>query len=278
MSLTQAKLWVVATPLGNLGDFSPRAREVLQNAGLILAEDTRRSGLLFSRLELEHGRMVSSFDHNETSRIGLVLRTLEHGDDVAIISDAGTPLIADPGFPLVRACREAGFTVSPVPGPCAPIAALMACGLPTTPFTFLGFLPRKTSDIRAALAPYALLKTTLVFFERKNRLSASLDVASGVLGSREYCIARELTKTFEEFMFGTLGSGTQVDFEAVRGECTVLIAPGDDPTRTEDPDVMLVIDEEIRRGGRPREVAKRVCQRVFGWTAKEIYALLQQRS
>jgi 16S rRNA (cytidine1402-2'-O)-methyltransferase len=272
----QAKLWVVATPLGNLGDFSPRAAEVLQGAGLILAEDTRRAGLLFQRLGLTHGRMVSSFDHNESSRIGLVLSTLEQGEHVALISDAGTPLIADPGFPLVRACRDAGFAVSPVPGPCAPIAALMASGLPTTPFTFLGFMPRKGSDIRATLEPFARLKTTLVFFERKNRLLQSLRVAFETLGPRNYCVARELTKTHEEFIFGLLPLDQDADLDSLLGECTVLIAPGEEPARTDEGDVVRMIQEEYLRGGRPRDVAKRVCARVAGWTAKDVYALLQR--
>ena len=276
MSSTQAKLWVVATPLGNPGDLSPRAAEILQSAGLILAEDTRRAGLLFQRLGLKHGRMVSSFDHNESSRIGLVVSVLEKGEDVALISDAGTPLIADPGFPLVRACRDAGFAVSPVPGPCAPIAALMASGFPTTPFTFLGFMPRKGSDIRSTLAPFASLKTTLVFFERKNRLSSSLGVAFDVLGKRDYCVARELTKTHEEFIFGMLTPDQGADLDGLLGECTVLIAPGEEPARTHETDVMAVIEDEQRLGGRPREVAKRVCKRVSGWTAKDIYALLQK--
>ncbi|GAU09963.1 16S rRNA (cytidine(1402)-2'-O)-methyltransferase [Desulfoplanes formicivorans] len=279
MSLTQAKLWVVATPLGNPGDMSPRAVKTLESAGLILAEDTRRAGLLCQRLGIDHGRMVSSFDHNENSRIPLVLETLAQGRDVALISDAGTPLIADPGYVIVRACRQAGFPVSPVPGPCAPIAALMTCGLPSTPFTFLGFLPRKPNDIRATLTPFADVQTTLVFFERKNRLAVSLGVAREVLGGRLYCVARELTKTHEECITGSLDNDQDLERLAtmdIRGECTVVIGPADvSRTRSDESRVRDILREELAQGGKPRAVAKRVAARVSGWSAKDVYAMQQ---
>jgi 16S rRNA (cytidine1402-2'-O)-methyltransferase len=155
-----ARLWVVATPLGNPGDLSPRAREVLAAADLLLAEDTRRAGLLFQRLGIRSKGFLSLFEHNEEARIGTVLAALERGESVALFSDAGTPLLSDPGFRLVRACREAGFAVSPVPGPSAPAAALSASGLPPQPFVFLGFLPRKDGDIRRFLEPFAALPAT----------------------------------------------------------------------------------------------------------------------
>ncbi|PIE66229.1 MAG: 16S rRNA (cytidine(1402)-2'-O)-methyltransferase [Desulfobacterales bacterium] len=281
MSLTHGKLWVVATPLGNLGDMSPRGTEILASAALILAEDTRRAGLLCQRLGISHRRMVSAFDHNESSRISLVLATLSQGDDVALISDAGTPLIADPGYVLVTACRQAGYEVSPVPGPCAPLAALMACGLPTTPFTFLGFLPRRPGHIRAALAPYAAIQTTLVFFERKNRLAASLPLAHEVLGPRPYCVARELTKVHEEFILGTLGHDEDQALDAleeIKGECTVVIGPGmSSPQPASVSQVLSLLAEEGLQGGKPKAVARRVAARLEGWTPKEVYALHQGR-
>lgn len=279
MSLTQAKLWVVATPLGNLGDMSPRAVTTLKSAELILAEDTRRAGLLCQRMGIDHGRMVSSFDHNESSRISLVLDTLARGRDVALISDAGTPLIADPGYVIVRACRQAGYPVSPVPGPCAPIAALMTCGLPSTPFTFLGFLPRKPNDIRSALAPFASIQTTLVFFQRKNRLAGSLHLAREVLGGRLYCVARELTKTHEEFITGALDNDEdlkRLETLDIKGECTVVIGPArDSGKRSHESRVRDVLLEEMDRGGKPRAIAKRVVARVSGWSAKDVYAMAQ---
>ena len=214
MSLTQATLWVVATPLGNLGDLSPRAGEVLELADVVLAEDTRRTGLLFARVGLPKPRLMSLHEHNEQARIDTVLGLLHQGLRVAVVSDAGTPLIADPGYKVVRAVRTAGFPVVPVPGPAAPITALMACGLPPYPFTFLGFLPRKPGDIRKILTPFADLGMTLVFFERKSRVAVSLAVAFEVLGGREFCLARELTKEHEEFIHGRLGP--EVDFPELR--------------------------------------------------------------
>lgn len=281
MSSTQAKLWVVATPLGNPGDMSPRGTQVIQSAGLILAEDTRRAGLLCQRLGISHPRMVSAFDHNEASRVSLVVKTLAQGTDVALISDAGSPLISDPGYVIVRACRDAGYEVSPVPGPCAPIAALMVCGLPTTPFTFLGFLPRKESDIRAALAPYAAIQTTLVVFERKNRVPASLKIIREVLGHRSYCVARELTKTHEQCIVGSLEYDSDLEELAamdIKGECTLVIGPDESVREATDVSrVIEVIDEENVLGGKPRAIAKRVAARVEGWSAKDVYGIQQQR-
>lgn len=252
----------------------------METAGLILAEDTRRAGLLCQRLGISHGRMVSAFDHNESSRVPLVLETLAQGTDVAVISDAGTPLISDPGYVIVRACREAGYEVSPVPGPCAPIAALMACGLPTTPFTFLGFLPRKKSDIQATLAPYAAIQTTLVAFERKNRLPVSLGIAREVLGDRSYCVARELTKTHEQCIPGSLGNAADIESLAameIKGECTLVIGPGVSAGEpTDQQRVMELLDQEAASGDKPRAVAKRVAARVTGWTAKDVYAIQQR--
>jgi len=145
-------LFIVATPLGNTEDLSPRARRVLAAADAVLAEDTRRSGLLFQRLGLTARRFLSFHDHNEAQRLPQVLAWLAEGQSLALISDAGTPLLSDPGFRLVRAAREAGHAVVPVPGPSAPVTALSACGLPPQPFVFLGFLPRKPGEVRKTLA------------------------------------------------------------------------------------------------------------------------------
>ena len=156
MSSNSGTLWIVATPLGNPGDLSPRAREVLETADGILAEDTRRAGLLLSRCGLNVTTPFTSFhDHNEEARLPQVLELLQAGKTLALVSDAGTPLLSDPGYRLVRACRKAGIRVSPVPGPSAPVAALSASGLPPQPFVFLGFLPRKKAEQEAALRPYA---------------------------------------------------------------------------------------------------------------------------
>jgi len=272
---SDGKLWVVATPLGNTGDLSPRARNILMDADVILAEDTRRAGLLFKRLELErHGRLMSFFEHNEDKRLPKVLEFLGDGLSVALISDAGTPLLSDPGFTLVRACREQGFAVSPVPGPSAPVVALSASGLPPLPYTFLGFTPRRKSHTEKLFTTHRDTGATLVFFERKSRLAGTLEIASNVLGDREFCVARELTKEYEEFLRGTLGSLDEFDCE-LRGELTVIIAPAGESGPTSEEDILRLADEEREQGGKPKEIARRVAARATGWTAKEVYAALR---
>lgn len=267
-------LYVVATPIGNDGDLSPRAREVLTRADAVLAEDTRRAGLLFSRLGLvrEKKGFFSLHEHNEEGRIPQVVAMLGEGLAVALISDAGTPVLADPGYRLVRACREAGCRVVPVPGPFAPAAALSACGLPPAPFTFLGFLPRKSGDVKKLLARHAGSGASLVFFERKDRLAETLALAAQALGDREFAVCRELTKIHEEIFTGRLGA-LDVPKLAVLGEVTVVIGPealagGASPEAGLDPEAVMA--EERARGGKPREVARRVAERL-GASPKEIY-------
>ncbi|NCD25939.1 MAG: 16S rRNA (cytidine(1402)-2'-O)-methyltransferase [Deltaproteobacteria bacterium] len=267
-------LWVVATPLGNLGDFSPRARQVLEEAEVILAEDTRRAGQLLHLVGIAPKRLVSLHEHNETGRIADVLDWLRDGRRVAVVSDAGTPLIADPGYRLVAACRAQGLPVVPVPGPCAPIAALMASGLPPYPFVFLGFLPRKSGDARELLHGYTQIQATLVFFERKNRVPESLALAHQVLGEREFCLARELTKKHEQFISGRLGQPFECDDELL-GEVTVVIGPPHDVPSSTREDVLAVISTMKDRDQKPRDVARCVQARVRGWSVKQIYELLQ---
>ena len=268
-------LWVVATPLGNTGDLSPRARNVLENADVILAEDTRRAGLLFKRLELaKHGRLMSFFEHNEDKRLPKVLDFLEEGMDVALISDAGTPLLSDPGFTLVRACRDQGIAVKPVPGPSAPVTALSASGLPPLPYTFLGFAPRKKSLTEKLLAAHRDTGATLVLFERKSRLKGTLDIARDILGNREFCVARELTKEYEEFIRGTLNDLEGIDPD-LRGELTVIIGPAGETGEADEADIRRLLEEESEAGGKPKEIARRVADRCTGWTAKEVYALMR---
>jgi len=268
-------LWVVATPLGNSGDLSPRARAVLEDADVVLAEDTRRAGLLFKRLELaKHGRLMSFFEHNEDKRLPKVVGFLEDGLDVALISDAGTPLLSDPGFTLVRACRDRGIAVKPVPGPSAPVAALSASGLPPLPYTFLGFAPRKKSQTERLFKVHRDTGATLVLFERKSRLAGTLTIARDILGDREFCVARELTKEYEEFIRGALGGLDGVDLD-LRGELTVIIGPAGETGDSGEEEVLRLITEESESGGKPKEIARRVAGRAAGWTAKEIYALMR---
>ncbi len=273
MPFPSPRLWVVAGTLGNPGDFSPRAKEVLEGADLILAEDTRRAGLFFQRHGVApKGTLRSFFEHNEQERIPSVLSVLDQGRDVALISDAGTPLIGDPGYRLVRACRDAGVPVSPVPGPCSPVAALCASGLPPSPFTFLGFLPRQAGDQKRLFLSWAEAATTLIFFERNSRLRDTLERAQECLGPRELCLARELTKEHEQIILGRLENHQDMQWDP-RGEMTVLVGPPEAPEKTLDVDVDQMLSEE-KLTGPPKQVAARVAARAHGWSSKEVYARL----
>ena len=269
-------VWIVATPLGNLGDFSPRARQTLEAADVILAEDTRRAGHLLQLAGIGGRRLLSLHEHNEDSRIAEVLELLGQGLQVAVVSDAGTPLIADPGYRLVAACRKAGVSVVPVPGPCAPITALMASGLPPYPFVFLGFLPRKAGEVRALFGAYAHVPATLVFFERKNRVLPTLALAFEVLGEREFCLARELTKKHEQFINGRLGQALDMDGELL-GEVTVVLGPPEVEAATGEAEVLGLAKAMIGEGMRPKDAARAVRERTSGWTAKRIYELILEQ-
>ena len=184
--------------------------------------------------------------------------------------------MADPGYRLVRACRAEGIPVSVVPGPSAPVTALAGSGIPPQPFAFLGFLPRSRADREKTLAPFSNLQLTLIFFERKDRLAETLSVAHAVLGPRELCIARELTKIHEEYLTGRLEDG--IPPGELLGEITVVVGPPEAGSAETDRDTVLaLIEEERRSGGSPRDVARRVQTRTTGWTVKAIYAMLSAR-
>ena len=220
-------LSVVATPIGNLDDLSPRAREVLGCADRILAEDTRHTRKLLSLCGISAPQLVSLHEHNERGRIDQVLAWLASGEQLALVSDAGTPLISDPGYPLVRAVREAGYRVIPVPGACALIAALSASGLPTDRFVFEGFLPSRASARRETLARLRHEPRTLVFYESGHRIEQMLSDAMEIMGQeREVVVARELTKTFETFLGGTLEEvldAVRSDDNQRKGEFVVMV-------------------------------------------------------
>lgn len=275
MDTENGTLFIIATPLGNPGDFSPRASEIVAAADIVLAEDTRRTGLLLKTLGIAAKRLVSFHEHNEEARLPQVLSWLAQGRSVALVSDAGTPLLADPGYRLVRAAREAGHRVAPVPGPSALLAALSAAGLAPYPFSFLGFPPRGRSEAEALFTRFGATGATLVFFERKNRLGETLDAALSALGDRECVICRELTKTFEEFLPGRLSDFAGKDLELL-GEVTVVVGPGR-AGRSDEAEARRVAAEEAAAGGKPREAARRAVLRLSGWTAKELYAMLAAR-
>ena len=188
-------LYLVATPIGNLEDLSPRAVSTLREARLIAAEDTRVTRKLLAHFDL-HTSLTSYLEHNKLSKLDSILAALAQGD-VALVSDAGTPAINDPGYELVRAALAAGHSVCPIPGPSAPLAALAASGLPTAAFLYLGYLPRKSTDRRALLEQIAALSYTLIFLESPHRLLAGLADLEYSLGDRQIAVARELTKVHE---------------------------------------------------------------------------------
>ncbi len=227
MAANTGRLAVISTPIGNLGDLSPRAREELAAAELVAAEDTRRTGQLLTTLGLSRP-LVSLHEHNESERIGELLERLRGGARIALVSDAGTPLLSDPGFELVRRVAQEGVPVVAVPGPSAVTAALSIAGLPTERFTFEGFLPARLAERRARLAELAAETRTLVFFEAPHRIAESLEDMSAAFGAgRRAAVARELTKVFETVYRGTLATlagQARGDANFTRGEITVVVA------------------------------------------------------
>lgn len=232
--LQPGTLYLVATPLGNLEDITLRALRVLRECDVLAAEDTRRSGQLLAHFGIRKP-LVSYFRFNEARRSEEILERLRRGQTVALVTDAGSPGISDPGERVVRAALAAGFRVEPVPGPCALIAALTASGLPTEEFHFVGFLPHKSGQRRKALERLATLPGTLVLYESPHRLERLLGELAELMPERAVVLARELTKKFEEFLRGRPAELlSRVRQRAVRGELVVLIgpAPSDLPAAT----------------------------------------------
>lgn len=217
-------LYVVATPIGNLDDMTFRAVRILQNVGLIAAEDTRKSGRLLKHFEIETP-MTSYFEHNKRTKLDHILHTLATSD-VALISDAGTPGISDPGYKLVRAALDGGYEVVPIPGCSAIITALSVSGLPIDRFIFLGFLPRKAKERQRVLQDVVDTRETLIFYEAPHRIAETVQDLILVFGHRrEVVLARELTKRFEEFWRGDLAEAAEhLVTHTPRGEFTVLLA------------------------------------------------------
>lgn len=221
-------LYLVATPIGNLEDITLRALRVLREVSLIAAEDTRHTRTLLDHYQIATP-CISYHEHNKLARLDEILAALASGD-VALVSDAGTPALSDPGFELVGACIAAGYAVSPVPGPSAPVAALVASGLPTDRFAYVGFLPRRGAERRALLADMAELTLTLVCFEAPHRLLDALTDMLAILGDRRIVVANDLTKRYEELRRGTIAQLiSHFSLSRPRGEYTLVIegrAPG----------------------------------------------------
>lgn len=237
-------LWVVATPIGNLDDLTLRAVRVLGEADLVAAEDTRRTRILLDHLGLKKP-LVSYYDAVESRRAPELVERLLGGESIAIVSDAGTPLVADPGFRLVRAAIEAGVRVVPIPGASAPLALLACSGLPTGRFSFVGFLPSRATARRREIQALAGRTDTLVFFESPKRLVAALGDLAAILGPREAAVGRELTKKFEEVARGRLDElaarfAQRAATASVKGEIAIAVAGAPDPR-----------DAAAERGGGP---------------------------
>ena len=220
------KLYLVATPIGNLDDITLRALHILETVELIAAEDTRHTLRLLTHFGLRRP-LISLHAHNEQRQLATIVQRLAR-HDVALVSDAGTPALSDPGVRLVSAAVASGHEIVPVPGPSAVLAALVASGLPTNQFTFLGFLPRKRGELERLLREVGGARRTFVFFESPHRLMKTLAIMAATLGPRSLVVARELTKTHEEFLRGTAEALTE-HFQQVppRGELTVVVAGSD---------------------------------------------------
>jgi 16S rRNA (cytidine1402-2'-O)-methyltransferase len=265
-------LYVVATPIGNLDDISRRAVTTLADADLILAEDTRHSQRLLSHLGLRKP-MQSLHQHNEAAQTEKLLARLQAGEHLALISDAGTPLISDPGFPLVRAACEAGYRIIPIPGPSALITALSVSGLPCDRFVFEGFLPAKSKARISSLQALKKETRTLVFYESPHRIRDSLAAMGEVLGSeRQAVVARELTKTFEQIESGTLSSlfhWLEADEHHSRGEFVVMVAGTETAAENELIDseqLLTALLEEL-----PLSSAVKLTSRITGKPRNELY-------
>ncbi|MDH4744807.1 16S rRNA (cytidine(1402)-2'-O)-methyltransferase [Sphingomonas sp. CBMAI 2297] len=262
-------LYIVATPIGNLGDLSPRASEILLGADLVAVEDSRVTAGLFRHLGAK-GKMLPYHDHNaDAVRPGLVARMATEA--IALVSDAGTPLISDPGFKLVRDARAAGHPVTTIPGPCAAIAALTLAGLPTDRFLFLGFLPAKLHARAEAIAEIAGVRATLVLYESGPRLSACLAALAEGLGDREAAVAREISKKFEECVTGSLTQLAERYAEAPpKGEIVVVVAPPGAPAPASADDADAALAEALTR--LPASKAAGEVAKKLGLDRKALYA------
>ena len=255
---------------------SPRAVRILREATLIAAEDTRHTGTLLKHFEIQ-APLTSYFEHNKIKKLDRVLEALADGD-VALVSDAGTPAINDPGYELVRAALVAGFDVRPVPGPSAPISALTVSGLPTDSFLYLGYLPHKTSDRRKTVGQVADLPYTLIFLETPHRILNSLEDILSVLGDRRICVAREMTKLYEEYWRGSIGGAIEhFKSKEPRGEFTLVVEgkKAEDLLRWTEEELLEAIKKELQAGISAKEISAKLAES-SRWNKKEIYNLVNR--
>ena len=264
-------LYVVATPIGHLEDITLRAISTLRQVDLIAAEDTRRTG----RLLIAHGienQMISYHEHNERQRTGVLIAKLENGAQIALVSDAGTPGVSDPGYRLVEAAVSRGIPVVPIPGVCAAVSALSVAGLPTDSFLFVGFPARRKAKRLQQLRQLAGVPQTLIFYQSPRRVLRFLEEAEEVLGDRPAVLARELTKRHEEFLRGSLTRLiTQIKQRtAIKGECTLLVG-GAQASDAPGQDLEAALIEALDRSGKSLSEAAKELARKFDLPRKEIY-------
>ena len=265
-------LYLVATPIGNLEDMSPRAIRILREAKLIAAEDTRHTGKLLKHFEIETP-ITSYFEHNKLDKLDFILDKLLTGD-VALVSDAGTPAINDPGYELVRAALASNYDVRPVPGPSAPIAALTVSGLPTDSFLYLGYLPHKTSERHKRLEEVESQPYTLVFLESPYRIVEALEDILSILGNRKIFVGREMTKMFEEYWRGDAREGVgYFKSQSPRGEFTLVIEG-----KTTDKDekwtverLQSAIELELGNEKSAKDISANLAKQ-SGWNKRDIYS------
>jgi len=279
MSNASGVLYVVATPIGNLSDISRRAVEILAEVDLVAAEDTRHTKKLLDALNIHVRAMLSLHEHNERERLDRMLALLEEGRRIALVSDAGTPLISDPGFPLVARCREQGVQVVPVPGPSAVITALSVSGLPTDRFLFEGFLPRTASKRQDRLGHLRDFSSTMVFYESSHRILQTLTDMQALFGEeRQAVMARELTKAFETVISGTLARLVEIvtaDPNQQRGEFVVMVAGAEarpEMLGAEARRVLEAFADELS----PNRLAK-VAAKLYGGNKRDYYQYLLDR-
>lgn len=266
-------IYVVATPIGNLGDISARAKEILQEADVIACEDTRVTKKLFTLLGLSTCReFIKLEDHNEAAQAENLIELVRAGKAIAQVSDAGSPLISDPGYKLIRRCKEEGIEVFAVPGACALICALQLSGLPTSSFMFAGFIPNKDKARHDLFNRLKAIETTLVFYETANRIIKTLTAAAEIFGSREMAVAREITKVYEQCLNGT-AEELIAHFSAVepRGEMVLMIAPPKGDEGAAGLDVVTLLREELSKGTLKTAVKTLVAK--YGLNKNEVYEM-----
>jgi len=270
------KLLIIGTPIGNLGDLSPRALEALKSADFILCEDTRHTRKLLQHFGFD--KPTQRFDdHTEDARGGTFADRIENGAVVALVSDAGMPVVSDPGYRLVRIARERGLTVEPIPGPFAGVLALVASGIAPLPFTFLGFTPHRHGERQEFYRSMAALGHTTIVYESPERLLESLRDALEILGDVEVAVAREMTKLHEELLRGTISEiVAALESRSVKGEVTVVFAAAAPPEAAVAPDEVSAEFARLRDSGMRRNDAVKAVAEKFGLRKNEVYKMLLQ--